>query len=165
LTVGTWGPWMLLPFGIPAPRWEHFVYQTSVPYCHQLPERSYHVMHHVLPLCTRCTGMWLGITLGVALAMFVIPKSRWWIGSLLAVVATAASAFDKLREESTRIDAPNVRSVLGFLIFVGVTLAVSYDILALLLAGGRATRRLVLAAFSPRGGRAAREPAQESHTE
>ncbi len=138
LTVGTWGPLLALPLGWSCPAWEHLVYSTSTPYCHQLPERSYHLMGHVFPLCTRCTGMWIGITLGVAFAMFVVPKARWWIGSVLAVLATSASAFDKLREESTNIGAPNVRFVLGILIFVGVTLAVSYDALAVLLGIGRA---------------------------
>ena len=142
VTIGTWGPLLALPFGWSVPGWEHFVYQTSTPYCHQLPERSYHVFGHLFPLCTRCTGMWLGITLGVAFAMFVIPKSRWWIGFGLAVLATAASAFDKLREEATRVDAPNVRFVLGILIFAGVTLAVSYDTLAVLLGIGRAIARI-----------------------
>ncbi len=133
VTLATWGPWMVLPFGLSTPRWERFVYVTSGPYCHQLAARSYHVAGHVLPLCTRCTGMWIGITLGVTLAMIVVPRQRWWIGTGLAVLAAAASAFDKLREEATRVDAPNARFVLGVLVFVGVTLAVSFDTLAVLL--------------------------------
>jgi len=142
VTLGTWGPWMILPFGLSTPRWERFVYKTSGPYCHQLAARSYHVAGHVLPLCTRCTGMWIGITLGVAFAMIVVPRQRWWIGTGLAVIAAAASAFDKLREEATRTDAPDVRFVLGVLVFVGVTLAVSFDTLAVLLGLLRAIARL-----------------------
>jgi len=158
LTIGTWGPMLLLPLGLDAPRWEHFVHQTSAPYCHQHPARSFHVQGHAFPLCTRCSGMWIGITLGVAFAMLFVPQHRWWTGSGLAVLATAASAFDKLREESSRVDAPNARFVLGILIFAGVTLAVSFDTLALLTAGLRAVARAPRALWS-RAGTARRDSA------
>lgn len=33
--------------------------------CHQMPERSFFFHEHQAPLCARCTGMYLGILLGV----------------------------------------------------------------------------------------------------
>jgi uncharacterized membrane protein len=132
LTIATWGPMLTAAVGIDLPGWEAFVHQASAPYCHQYPARSFHVAGHMFPLCARCTGMWLGITLGVALAMIVVPRHRWWTGGLLAVGLTAASGFDFLREQSGGTPHAWTRATLGFFLFVGVTLAVSHDTLAVL---------------------------------
>lgn len=37
------------------------------PVCHQIPERSFHVLGEPLALCHRCTGLSVGFTLGIAL--------------------------------------------------------------------------------------------------
>lgn len=142
ITAATWGPMLLVLFGTGAPAWERFVDRASAPYCHQLPARSFHLAAHVFPLCTRCTGMWIGITLGVAFAMLVVPKRRWAVGSLLALAATAASAADRLREDLYLASYGWLRFALGLLIFAGVTLAVSFDTLAMLLALLRAIARI-----------------------
>ena len=86
--------------------------------------------------------MWIGITLGVAFAMLVVPKRRWAVGSLLALAATAASAADRLREDLYLASYGWLRFALGLLIFAGVTLAVSFDTLAMLLALLRAIARI-----------------------
>ncbi len=86
--------------------------------------------------------MWLGITLGVAFAMVRVLRHRWWIGTGMAVLATAASAFDFLREESGGTPSALARSLLGFLLFIGVTIAVSFDTLAVLAGLARFVRRL-----------------------
>ncbi len=33
--------------------------------CHQIPERSFHIGDYQLPLCARCSGMYLGAVLGL----------------------------------------------------------------------------------------------------
>ena len=142
LPLATFGHLPIIAAGLELPGWEAFVFETCGPFCHQMPSRCFHLAGHSFPLCARCTGMWLGITLGVAFAMIVVPKGRWWHGTLIAVVFTAASGFDFLREESGGTPYPWVRAVLGFFLFVGVTLAVSFDILALLSAIGRWVGRL-----------------------
>ena len=35
--------------------------------CHQIPERSYHIDGHQLPLCARCTGIYMGALSGFVL--------------------------------------------------------------------------------------------------
>lgn len=35
--------------------------------CHQIPERSFHIAGHQLPLCARCTGTYMGALTGFAL--------------------------------------------------------------------------------------------------
>jgi uncharacterized membrane protein len=41
--------------------------------CHQMPERSFFFHEHQSPLCARCTGMYLGLLLGV---LFLIIRRR-----------------------------------------------------------------------------------------
>jgi uncharacterized membrane protein len=41
--------------------------------CHQLPERVIHVAGAPMPLCSRCLGIWGGLSLSGALAWPVIP--------------------------------------------------------------------------------------------
>lgn len=50
--------------------------------CHQIPDRSFHLAGRRLPLCARCTGTYLGVTVGfVVLALL----RRWRAGELLPV--------------------------------------------------------------------------------
>jgi len=41
--------------------------------CHQMPERSFFFHEHQSPLCARCTGMYLGVLLGL---VFLIVRRR-----------------------------------------------------------------------------------------
>jgi uncharacterized membrane protein len=41
--------------------------------CHQLPQRSFFIHEHQTPLCARCTGMYLGFTIGL---IFLIIRRR-----------------------------------------------------------------------------------------
>ncbi|PWH18407.1 MAG: hypothetical protein DDG60_00510 [Anaerolineae bacterium] len=42
--------------------------------CHQLDERSFHVDSHRLPLCARCSGMYLGAVLGILYLSLTQPR-------------------------------------------------------------------------------------------
>jgi uncharacterized membrane protein len=71
--------------------------------CHQRPERSFHAAGVQYPVCARCTGIYLGAALGVALAVglwgFSVPRRlpvsvvyrRWRLIFLIAIVPTAVS--------------------------------------------------------------------------
>lgn len=140
VTLATWMPWLALGLGLDLHAWSALVFDSCRPFCHQLADRSFGLFQHTLPLCARCTGMWLGITLGVVLAMAWRPRHRHISGVSVALLATALSEVDHLRELHTGVGWPWVRFSLGFAIFLGVTLAISFDLLALLLA---ACRRLM----------------------
>jgi uncharacterized membrane protein len=42
-----------------------FAYSAGAIVCHQLPERSFVVAGRQLPVCARCTGLYLGVALGL----------------------------------------------------------------------------------------------------
>jgi uncharacterized membrane protein len=48
--------------------------------CHQIPERSFHIAEHRLPLCARCTGTYLGIAVGFAALALL---GRWRAAEML----------------------------------------------------------------------------------
>jgi uncharacterized membrane protein len=48
--------------------------------CHQIPERSFHLGGHRLPLCARCTGTYLGAAVGLAAIALL---GRWRAGEML----------------------------------------------------------------------------------
>lgn len=37
------------------------------PVCHQIPDRSFHIVGHTLAVCSRCTGIYIGFLFGVML--------------------------------------------------------------------------------------------------
>jgi uncharacterized membrane protein len=49
--------------------------------CHQIPERSFFLGGHQLPLCARCTGTYLGVAVGFGTLALL---GRWRTGELLS---------------------------------------------------------------------------------
>jgi uncharacterized membrane protein len=48
--------------------------------CHQIPDRSFHLAEHRLPLCARCTGTYLGVAVGFAALALL---RRWRASEML----------------------------------------------------------------------------------
>jgi len=42
--------------------------------CHQIPERSFFILNKQLPLCARCTGIYMGVFLGF---LYLFLRKRW----------------------------------------------------------------------------------------
>lgn len=131
LCLATFAPMLAVALGLELPAWEALVYRTAAPWCHQLQERSFVLHGHVFPICARCTGMWLGFTLGVPLAVLWAPRRRAIVGASMALAALALSYLDHLRDQGLGPGWPWLRAPLGLAIFAGLALAVSYDTLAL----------------------------------
>ncbi len=70
-----------------------FIFLFFSPICHQDPGRSFHLMGHPLAVCSRCSGIYIGFLLGVAVYPFLRrfnrkpPPPRWVlvVGILLTV--------------------------------------------------------------------------------
>ena len=56
-----------------------FVYSAGAIVCHQLPERSFVLGGRQLPVCARCTGLYLGVALGLA-GWLAVRRMRTWSG-------------------------------------------------------------------------------------
>ena len=54
-----------------------FVYATGSVICHQLPERSFFLDGRQLPVCARCTGLYLSGAAGI-LGWFTWKAARGW---------------------------------------------------------------------------------------
>ncbi|MCY3811704.1 MAG: DUF2085 domain-containing protein [Gammaproteobacteria bacterium] len=81
--------WLALVFAPPlaiAAGWPYgeLLHWLLHPVCHQIPERSFHLLGEPLAACARCTGLYLGFTLGVVawphlprLARALAERPRW----------------------------------------------------------------------------------------
>ena len=66
------------------------IYSVLKPLCHQKAERSFHIAGHKMGLCTRCTGVFGGLTVfGIFAIIFRWKKglTHWWMLILLAPLA------------------------------------------------------------------------------
>jgi hypothetical protein len=139
LAVATFGPTLARGAGLELPAWERFTRAACRPFCHQLPRRSLAVGGRPMPLCARCTGMWLGILAGAAAGALWSLRRRYLVGLLVAAAGLGASAAEWLREGAGHPSWAWARLGFGFVLFLGVAGAVSGDLLALL--AGRERRR------------------------
>lgn len=68
------------------------VYQGAGLICHQRPERSFHLGGTQLPVCGRCTGLYLSGAIGALAAWFGLrrrPLGRRRLALIIAAVPTA----------------------------------------------------------------------------
>ena len=48
-----------------------------VPMCHRLPERTLRIAGELMPLCSRCAGVFAGVAIGAIVARPWLPLARW----------------------------------------------------------------------------------------
>jgi uncharacterized membrane protein len=66
------------------------LYALFDPVCHQLPERSFHLWSEPLAVCHRCSGLYLGFALGVAIWPSFPAAARRLLARPRHIVAFAA---------------------------------------------------------------------------
>ncbi len=88
--------WMALIVGAPVALAHNYSYLATIiykgfsPFCHQIPERSFHIEGHAFAVCSRCTGIYAGVAAGVIVYPVVRSlrrtdtPARFWL--LLATV-------------------------------------------------------------------------------
>jgi uncharacterized membrane protein len=71
------------------------VYMAGGVVCHQRPERSFVIAGHTLPVCARCTGLYISALIGGLLALVLAPRridrneARWLLAT--AALPTAVT--------------------------------------------------------------------------
>ena len=60
------------------------VYATGAVLCHQRPERSFFIASHQMPVCARCTGLYLG----AAVAVLLVARLKGTPPRILRTVGT-----------------------------------------------------------------------------
>ncbi len=59
------------------------LYLFFSPICHQLPERSFFIFGHQLPVCARCTGIYFGALAGSFFAREKSPSPLFLVAALI----------------------------------------------------------------------------------
>ena len=54
-----------------------FIYRFFNPICHQLPERSFHLMGEKLAVCSRCSSIYFAFLIGVIVYPFAVSSLRF----------------------------------------------------------------------------------------
>jgi uncharacterized membrane protein len=88
------------------------VYLAGSFVCHQIPERSFHISGIQLPVCARCSGLYLGAVIGMAALLAASSRCISFAGArtLLIVtsiptVVTAATAWVGLWDPANAVRA------------------------------------------------------------
>lgn len=68
------------------------VYAVGALVCHQLSDRSFHVAGAQLPVCARCTGLYVGAAAGLLLWTLRLGVARPWPRTHVAALLVGAAA-------------------------------------------------------------------------
>lgn len=93
--------------------------------CHGLPERSFPLFETVMPICARCSGIYAGLLVGVA--VFVLwPRIEERVARIVLYVAVTPLAIDGLTQAVGLRESTNALRVA-----TGIAAALSFGLWAL----------------------------------
>jgi len=102
----------------------NIVYSCGDRLCHQKAERSFFINGNQMPFCSRCTAIWLGMTIGIGFMIFykILPDKKFLILIIIGIVPIAIDGVGQLINlwESTNI----VRLITGLLVGIVTGLAI-----------------------------------------
>jgi uncharacterized membrane protein len=92
--------------------------------CHQKPERSFFLNGNQMPFCSRCTAIWVGLTIGLTLMLFYVIElnERFMAIVILSLVPIGIDGIGQLLGfwESTNL----IRVITGLIVGVPVGCAI-----------------------------------------
>lgn len=111
------GAWCLLILLTPltvdrVPKAGIFLYLFFSPLCHQLPERSFFLFGHQLPVCARCLGIYAGAFLGSFFAKKESPSPWVLVAGLFPMAVDGGTQL--LFRESTNFLRLTTGLIAGF---------------------------------------------------
>ena len=127
LTIA-WIAILFLAFAAPllvavSPKAATVAYMALKPLCHQISERSFHILGNKMGLCGRCTGIFSGLVLFGVISL--IAGERWRISVVAMIVFIAPMAIDGLAESFGLWNTSNIaRFITGFLTAFGIVFCI-----------------------------------------
>ncbi len=90
--------WVGVVFAVPilaggtdsAGRAAEYLTLLYAPVCHQIPERCFFIDGHPLPVCSRCTGLYIGFFLGMVFSPLLRGKRRRRVPDRKVLIVAAA---------------------------------------------------------------------------
>ena len=100
--------------------------------CHQIEARSFHLWGRQMPVCARCTGIYIGAAIAAAAVLTrrhrLVALHPPRVMAVLAVAAMPAAA-SLVFEWTTGIDPGNIlRAITGLVLGAAVAAVISYEI-------------------------------------
>jgi len=107
----------------------NFVYSSGDRLCHQKAERSFFLNSNQMPFCSRCTAIWLGLTIGLGFIIFYRVKLNEKLLYIL-IIGIFPLALDGMGQLFNLWESTNlIRVITGLIVGVvcGITLGVIID--------------------------------------
>jgi len=77
------------------------IYTGCSAICHQRPERSFQLLGHQMPVCARCTGIYVGAAIAAGVALVSRRGNSAWPAWSIALASTLPSLATLVYEWST----------------------------------------------------------------
>ncbi|MDH7507187.1 MAG: DUF2085 domain-containing protein [Candidatus Thermoplasmatota archaeon] len=107
----------------------NLVYSLGDRLCHQNAQRSFFINGNQMPFCSRCTAIWLGLTIGLGFMIFykIEFDKKFFILIIIGIFPIAVDGIGQLLHlwESTNI----IRLITGLLagIITGLAIGIIFD--------------------------------------